>query len=95
MDRYAECGRAIGLADDGDDDEAAVGKLIDGLFAYNDRLEVPSMQAFGIDGNAFSDALEQMAEDALRSGAPNNNPRIADKDEIIALFLQAWSAGDD
>ena len=53
------------------------------------------MQAFGIDRRAFSDALEQMAEDALRSGAPNNNPRIANKDEIIALFLQAWSAGDD
>ena len=93
-DRYADCGRAIGLADDGDDDGVAVGKLIDGLYAYNDRLEVPSMQAFGIDRRAFSDALEQMAEDALRSGAPNNNPRIANKDEIIALFLQAWSAGD-
>ena len=94
MDRYADCGRAIGLARVGDDDDLAVRRLIDGLYAYNDRLEVPSMRSFGIDRDAFSDALEQMAEDALRSGAPNNNPRIADKDEIIALFLQAWSAGD-
>ena len=95
MDRYADCGRAIGLCDVGDDDALAVGKLIDGLYAYNARLEVPSMRAFGIDWNDFSGALDQMAEDALRSGAPDNNPRIADKDEIIALFLQAWSAGDD
>ena len=93
-DRYADCGRAIGLADLGDDDAVAVRKLIDGLHAYNDRLEVPSMLAFGIDRDAFADALDQMAEDALRSGAPSHNPRIADKEEIIALFLQAWSAGD-
>ena len=93
-DRYADCGRAIGLCDTGDDDALAVRKLIDGLHACNSRLEVPSMRAFGIDRDAFSDALDQMAEDALRSGAPNNNPRIANKEEIIALFLQAWSAGD-
>lgn len=95
MDRYADCGRAIGLCNAGDDDAVAVRKLIDGLYAYNSRLEVPSMRDFGIHRDAFSDALDQMAEDAIRSGAPNNNPRIADKDEIIALFLQAWSAGDD
>ena len=93
-DRYADCGRAIGLASPGDDDATAVVKLIDGLYAYKNRLEVPSMLAFGIDQGAFADALDQMAEDALRSGAPNNNPRIADKEEIISLFLQAWSAGD-
>ena len=95
MDRYADCGRAIGLCDAGAGDALAVGKLIDGLHAYNARLEVPSMRAFGIDWNTFSGALAQMAEDALRSGAPDNNPRIADKDEIIALFLQAWSADDE
>ena len=72
----------------------AVRKLVDGLHAYQDRLEVPSMLAFGIDRDDFADALDQMAEDALRSGAPNNNPRIADKEEIISLFLQAWSTGD-
>ena len=93
-DRYADCGRAIGLACPGDGDAVAVGKLIDGLHAYQNRLEVPSMLAFGIDHDAFVDALDQMAEDALRSGAPNNNPRIADKKEIISLFLQAWSTGD-
>lgn len=93
-DRYADCGRAIGLADLGDDDAVAVRKLIDGLYAYNARLEVPSMLDFGIDREAFVDALDQMAEDALRSGAPNHNPRIADKEEIIALFLKAWSTGD-
>ena len=95
MDRYADCGRAIGLCDADDDDALAVRKLLDGLHAYNSRLEVPSMRAFGIDRDAFSGALGQMAEDALRSGAPNNNPRIADKEEIIDLFLQAWSADEE
>ena len=94
LDRYADCGRAIGLASQGDDDALAVRKLIDGLYAFRDRLEVPSMLEFGINQDAFTDALDQMAEDALRSGAPNNNPRIANKEEIIDLFLHAWSVGD-
>ena len=90
-DRYADCGRAIGLADAGDSDETANKKLIDGLYAYNEGMAVPSMSEFGIDKTAFEEALDQMADDALRSGAPNHNPRIPDKQEIKDLFVQAWS----
>lgn len=91
FERYADCGRAIGLADSDDSDETANNKLIDGLYAYNEQMAVPSMSAFGIDQDAFNGALDQMADDAVRSGAPNNNPRIADQQEIKDLFLQAWS----
>ncbi len=90
LSRYAECGRTIGFAAGDDDDETAAGKLVDGLYAYKRDLEVPSMAAFGIDHGAYENALAQMAEDALRSGAPSLNPRVATKDEIIGLFSQAW-----
>ncbi len=89
--RYADCGRAIGFASTGDDDQTAARKLVQGLYAYNKNLEVPSIEAFGIDRREFENALGQMAEDALRSGAPNLNPRVPTKDEIIDLYRQAWS----
>ena len=90
-DRYADCSRAIGLANTGDSDEVANEKLIQGLYSYNAEMAVPTMSEFGIDRQEFEDALDQMADDALRSGAPNNNPRIPDKQEIRDLFLQAWA----
>ena len=31
-----------------------------------------------------------MAEQALASGSPNNNPRVPSKAEIIALYHEAW-----
>ena len=41
--RYAECGRAIGFASADDNDQLAAQKLVRGLYAYNQDLEVPSM----------------------------------------------------
>jgi alcohol dehydrogenase class IV len=34
--------------------------------------------------------LELMAEQALGSGSPANNPRVPDKTEIIALYREVW-----
>ena len=90
IDRYAECARAIGFASKADKDSAAAQKLVDGLYEYQKNLETPSISEFGIDPQAFNSALEQMADDALRSGAPNNNPRIPTKEEVIKLYQQAW-----
>ena len=89
--RYAECGRVIGLASSDDEDQVATAKLIEGLYAYNKKMEVPSMEDFGIEATEFESSLDQMAEDALRSGAPNLNPRIPTKDEIIELYKKAWT----
>lgn len=33
-----------------------------------------------------------MADQALASGSPANNPRVPDKAEIIALYRQVWAA---
>lgn len=91
LSRYADCSRAIGLADETQSDDAAVAALVDGLFRYNERLDVPSLSGFGIDKIAYENATKQMAEDAIRSGAPNNNPRVGTLEEIIGLYEKAWS----
>jgi alcohol dehydrogenase class IV len=85
-DRYADCARAIGFADKSDDDEVAVSKLLVGLDKYNKVLEVPSVKSFGIDVSEYLKVAERMAAEAISSGAPNNNPRIPNKEEIIAIY---------
>jgi len=88
--RYADCARALGLAMDNDSDEKACGSLIAGLYDYNARLDVPTLSAFGLDFDTYTQKQAAMADDALRSGAPNHNPRVPDQQDIIDLFQKAW-----
>jgi alcohol dehydrogenase class IV len=90
--RYAEAGRAVGFAMAGDSDEVAAGKLADGLAGWNAKLAVPTPPAYGIDPAAWEGKLDLMADQALASGSPGNNPRVPDKAEIIALYRAVWAA---
>ena len=90
--RYAEAGRRIGLAKPADNDDVAAGKLADGLAAWNLELAVPTPAGFGIDPAVWDGKLDLMADQALASGSPANNPRVPDKAEIIALYRQVWAA---
>jgi len=89
--RYAEAGRRIGFAAPGDPDKAAAEKLADGLAQLNRDLDVPTPGGFGIDKAAWNARLEVMAEQALASGSPANNPRVPTKKEIVALYRVVWS----
>ncbi|MBV8092747.1 MAG: iron-containing alcohol dehydrogenase [Acetobacteraceae bacterium] len=88
--RYAEAARRIGLARPDDPDEVATSKLVDGLQELNRTLDVPSPRAYGVDDRAWAAKLELMAEQALASGSPANNPRVPDKAEIIRLYQEVW-----
>ena len=90
--RYATAGRTIGFAQPGDSDETAASKLADGLAGWNRQLAVPTPPAYGIDPASWEAKLDLMAEQALASGSPANNPRVPDKGEIIALYRAVWSA---
>lgn len=89
--RYAEASRRIGFAHERDADAAAAAKLVAGLEALNKELAVPSPPAYGIDEAAWNGKMELMAEQALASGSPANNPRVPDKAEIIALYHEVWT----
>ena len=91
LPRYATAARTMGIASESEGDQAAVAKLVDALVALNIDLEVPSPKAYGIDEARYFDLLPTMAEQALASGSPNNNPRIPSKDEIIKLYEEIWA----
>lgn len=89
-ERYADCARAMGVATEQDDDVTANKKLLAELRALNDELKVPTPEQFGIDREEFMGLLETMAEQALASGSPNNNPRVPSADEVVELYKQLW-----
>jgi alcohol dehydrogenase class IV len=89
--RYAEAARRIGFADERDGEASASAKLVAGLEALNKELSVPTPAEYGIDEAAWNGKMELMAEQALASGSPANNPRVPDKAEIIALYREVWT----
>ena len=40
---------------------------------------------------AWSGKMALMAEQALASGSPNNNPRVPNASEIVALYRAVWT----
>jgi alcohol dehydrogenase class IV len=89
--RYATAARTVGFALDRDSDAVAAGKLAEGLAQLNRDLDVPTPGAFGIGKADWEARLDVMAEQALASGSPGNNPRVPTKEEIVALYGVVWS----
>jgi alcohol dehydrogenase class IV len=90
LPRYAEAARAMGIATAAEGDQAAGARLVEELAALNRDLAVPSPRAYGLDEARWNDLLPLMADQALASGSPANNPRVPEKDEIISLYREAW-----
>jgi alcohol dehydrogenase class IV len=91
LERYADCARAMGVAEEGEGSQAAVARLVDELRRLNEDLKVPSPQAYGIERGRYDELLPLMASQALASGSPANNPRVPTADEIIDLYRRVYA----
>jgi alcohol dehydrogenase class IV len=89
--RYAEASRRTGFAGVTDNDAIAAAKLVSGLEQLNKDLGVPTPAAYGIDEAAWNAKLDLMADQALASGSPGNNPRVPEKGDITALYREVWT----
>lgn len=85
-DRYADCARALGVADDGMGDSDAAAALVRELRSLARELDVPTPARLGVSKATWEEAVPAMAEQALASGSPANNPRVPTVSEIEALF---------
>ena len=89
--RYADCARAMAIADPREGDQAAVAALLTELEQLNADLEVPTPEAYGIDRGLWFDSIPLMARQAIASGSPGNNPRLAEAEEIEQLYRRVWA----
>jgi alcohol dehydrogenase class IV len=89
--RYAQIARLVGAAANNAPDEIAAASLPDYLEKLNARLGIGRLHDFiKVDSSAFEQKLPAMADVALASGSPQNNPVVPTADEIIELYRQAW-----
>jgi len=91
LPRYAEAARAIGCARAEDADQVAGAKLLEELRALNRELEVPTPARWGIPAERWGALLPTMAQQALTSGSPGNNPRVPTASEIEALYRRVYA----
>lgn len=86
--RYATSARVMGFAGTSDSDVQACDKLVAGLRQLNDDLNVPRPSDLG---HVADDAmLALMAQQALASGSPQNNPVVPSADQIVGLYRAIW-----
>jgi alcohol dehydrogenase class IV len=90
LERYADCARAMGIADKDEGSQGAVARLLDELRQLNEDLRVPTPCAWGIDAERYEQLLPVMASQALASGSPGNNPRVPTSEEIIELYRRVY-----
>jgi alcohol dehydrogenase class IV len=89
-ERYRDVAVALGAADAGSDPAAGAAAAVDAITRLCADLDVPSLKALGVDAGRFAAVVPQMAEDALASGSPANNPRLATASEMAALYQESY-----
>ncbi len=89
-DRFAELGRSIGAATAEDTDKTAGEKFLRAVEKLVEELETPTLEEFGIDKDAFFEAIGKMAYDALDSGSPQNTRRDITQADIEQMYRNLW-----
>ena len=90
-ERYATIARLMGCATLDTADADAGEALVRELENLNARLGVPRLRDIGgMEHDRYEAVLEKMAEDALASGSPQNNPVVPTAAEVVELYRQAW-----
>lgn len=88
--RFADLSRAIGVADESDDDQTATTLFLEAVAQLCRTCEVPTLEAYGIDRERFFAVMDKMADDALASGSPANTRKAIGKDDILQIYQSLW-----
>ena len=88
--RYSKCAKAIGVANFKDNIEDSNKKLLNELKQLNTDLEVPTLEEFGVEKDAFFQNIDTMAIQAIGSGSPNNNPVVPNHKDLVSLYKKLW-----
>lgn len=88
--RYAQIAQAMGEKISGLTDLEAARSGAEAVKKLIKDIRIPSLRELGVAKEKLERLAPQMAEDAMVSGSPANNPRPASKEEIIKLYDEAY-----
>lgn len=89
-ERYGAIATALGAPWDAASPSSGAAAAVAAIDRLCADVEVPSLGALGVPAGRFEEVVEQMAQDAVASGSPNNNPRPATVEEIAALYRAVY-----
>ena len=89
--RYAQCARAYGVADPSTSDDVASQRMVEALIELCRDLEVPTPKSYGIDHDAWTQLTPLMAEQAIASGSPANNPVVPAPADIERIYAEIYA----
>ena len=88
--RYANIAKAMGEDIAGRSDLEAARLAAKAIKELIRDIKIPSLKELGVEKEKLEQLAPRMAEDAIASGSPGNNPRQATKEEIIELYRKAY-----
>lgn len=88
--RYADVAAAMGEPVDGLSLMEAADRSVTAIRRLVRDIRIPSLQQLGVDRARLMDLAPVMADAAIDSGSPANNPRKPSKQEIIELYARAY-----
>ena len=89
-DKFCTLARTIGVYEKNMSDIQAGEKFIEAVRNLCTKLNVQTLQKFGVEKSIFMENLDKMAEDALQSGSPQNTRRKVKKEDIIGIYKGLW-----
>ena len=54
-------------------------------------IKIPALATLGVTREKLKTVVGKMADDAIASGSPGNNPRKATKEEIVELYWKTFN----
>ena len=88
-ERFADLGRAIGVAAE-EDDETAAKAFLEAIIQLCETLKVPTLAEYGVDKDAFFEVMDKMADDAIASGSPGNTRKTTTKADVLKMYEELW-----
>ncbi len=89
-ERFADLGRAIGVATEKENDETAAKAFLTAIIELCETLEVPTLAEYGVDKEAFFEVMDKMADDAIASGSPGNTRKATIKEDVLRMYKELW-----
>lgn len=90
VDRFRNLAECIGVYKHGMNETEGAEAFIAAVSELCSRLNIQTLEEYGIDRETFFESIEKMANDAIASGSPANTRRTPSKEEIIEIYKSLY-----
>ncbi|WDV07585.1 iron-containing alcohol dehydrogenase [Lysinibacillus irui] len=91
IDRLADLGQFFNETKEPFSQEELAQLAITSIKEMCKHMKIGNLKQWGIEEQAYYDAIPKMAEDAIASGSPSNNPKVPTKEELMELYKIAYT----